>query len=57
MPKTYYAIMLVVLVGGLFCTVLSSNTASFTAGLALLVVGAAGLSSGYFTYLDNDDAK
>lgn len=54
MPKTYNVIMLALLLGGVFCAILAETTATFASGLALLVIGAAGLSSGYVTYLDDD---
>lgn len=54
MPKTYSAIMLGLLLGGVVCASLADTTATFASGLVLLIVGAAGLSSGYVTYLDDD---
>ena len=53
-PKTYNVIMVFLLVSGVFCAVLANTAATLAAGLALVVLGAAGLSSGYVTYLDDE---
>ncbi|WP_163168000.1 hypothetical protein [Arthrobacter sp. Alg241-R88] len=54
MPKTYNVIMFVLLLGGVVCAILADTTATFASGLVLLVVGTAGLSSGYVTHLDDE---
>ena len=54
MSKPYVAFMLVLVVAGIICTVLAQSTMYFAAGLSLVIIGAAGLSAGYVTFLDDE---
>lgn len=54
MFRVYVAGMLLIFVAGIICTATATSTLFLAAGLLLIIVGAAGLSSGIMSSMDID---